>query len=237
MSSCAWRQRKGLAAAVGEAAWSTAEGRKAPSRSSFARVREIVPQPRGHVGTPHPRGQEPVLVGPQGTGGTQSPLPSAKQPVASVSPATPARLTVPFPGPWGHPQSGHSSWTMGPLLCHEPPGAVPSPSGAWGAGSSQASACRAAWHQWACSPPLFQKACAGAVAAPLPLTSGVLTHSCTRHFNPVKAIPSSNNNTATSCVRNPRYGIPPNPLLLSKAFTAFDLAHAVLGVGIVHSAR
>lgn len=222
MSSCAWRQRKGLAAVVGDAAWSTAEGRKAPSRNSFARVREIVPQPRGHAGTPHPSGQEPVLVGPQGTGGMLSPLPSAKQPMASVSPATPARLTVPFP-----------VWLQ-QLDNGSPP--VPSPSGAWGAGSSQAPACRAAWHQWACSPPLFQKACAGAVAAPLPLTSGVLTHSCTWHFNPVKAIPSSNNNTATSCVRNPRYGIPPNPLLLSKAFTAFDLAHAVLGVGIVHSA-
>lgn len=120
MSSCAWRQRKGLAAVVGDAAWSTAEGRKAPSRNSFARVREIVPQPRGHAGTPHPSGQEPVLVGPQGTGGMLSLLPSAKQPMASVSPATPARLTVPFPGPWGHPQSGCSSWTMGPLLCPAP---------------------------------------------------------------------------------------------------------------------
>lgn len=127
LSSCAWRKWKGLAAVVGYVTWSAAEGRKAPSRNGFARDREIVPQPRGHVGTPHRRGQEPVLVGPQGTGGTLSPLPSAKQPVAGTPPATPARLTVPFPGPWGHPQSSCSSRTKGPLLCCEPLVPCPAP--------------------------------------------------------------------------------------------------------------
>lgn len=127
MSSCAWRQQKGLAAVVRDAAWRTAEGRKAPSRNSFARVREIVPQPRGHVRTPHPRGHEPVLVGAQGTGGTLFPLPSAKQPVASVSPATPARLTVPFPGPWGHPSPAAAAGQWVPSCAVSPPAPCPAP--------------------------------------------------------------------------------------------------------------
>lgn len=215
-------------------AWSPAEGRKAPSRNSFARDKGDGPTAQGTRRDPTSQGTEACAGGAQGTGGMLSLLPSAKQPVASTFPATPARLTVPFPGPWGHPQSGHCSRTMGPLLCHEPPVPCPAPQEH---GEQLGSSLQSCVTPVGLFPSIVPKSLCWSRGCSLPLTSGVLTHSCSWHFNPVKAIPSSDNNTATSCVRNPRYGIPPNPLLLSKAFTAFDLAHAVLGVGIVHSAR
>lgn len=141
------------------------------------------------------------------TGGTQlQQRHSAKQSVVSPAPALPLFISLcSSPGrlaghsqPW--PQQRRAAC---PLLqrAHQPqergePGA---------ASCGRAPACRSHPAPVGRSPAFCsKKTCAGASSGCSchPSTSGVLIiHSYTWHFNPLKAIPSNNNNTATSCVR------------------------------------
>lgn len=230
VSSCVWRQWKGLAAVVGYV-----REARLPAETALPGIGRWSHSP-GDTEGPTSQGTGACAGGAPGDRRCCpcSPVPSSPwlarpQPPLPVS-LCPSQALGVTPSPATAAGQWVPSCAMSPWCCAQPLRSL---------GSLEQLGCSLQSHVAPVGllPSIVPKSLCWSHGCSLPLTSGVLTHSCSWHFNPVKAIPSSDSNTATSCIRNPRYGIPPNPLLLSKAFTAFDLAHAVLGVGIVHSAR
>lgn len=169
----------------------------------------MVPQPRGHVqpGPRVPQDRSLRWLGPAGDRRDTAPTASQCQAARGQPGSSPplAHLTVLFPGrlaghsqPW--PQQRRAAC---PLLqrAHQPQERGEPEAASCG----HAPACRSRLAPVGRSPAFCsKKTCAGASSgcSHHPSTSGVLIiHSYTWHFNPLKAIPSNNNNTATSCVR------------------------------------